>query len=181
MIASRSSDCLIGFSRYAAIPNSSAAGKIAGLIARGEHHDQRVAQARICLDLFGQGEAVHLRHVGVGQHQAIGWPSCWLAATARRASSASAAAVGLQRPVAEHFFEDPAIRGVVVDDQHLACRAAHGRLAGARQTARATAAAAADGEVEACCRGPSWLSTQIRPPIRSTSREEMANPRPVPP
>ena len=105
------------------------------------------------------------------------------AAAARRSSArACRPAVGRRRlhaPVGQHLLEDAAVGGVVVHDQHAAapCRRA-GRRHGRRRRLGCRPKRAVKWNVLPL---PTSLSTQMRPPISSTSCGEMARPRPVPP
>ena len=83
-------------------------------------------------------------------------------------------------PVAEYFFEDAAVGGVVVHDQH-------------RQPVQVRASALAGGGGAPAPHRPNravkwnalpWpcsLSTQMRPPIIDANCDEIVRPRPVPP
>ena len=82
-------------------------------------------------------------------------------------------------PLRQHFHEDAAVDRVIVDDQHLDTAKIH-RLVLRRPAA--SPRACRSGTVKwKVLPWPGSLSSQMRPPIRSTSREEMASPRPVPP
>ena len=95
-----------------------AAGHVAGLIAGGEHHDHGAGKRRVAADRLGQGEAAHVGHVGVGEHQAIGLPLAVRLPQGLEGIAASRRTLGLHPPALEDLFEDQAIGGVVVDHQH---------------------------------------------------------------
>ena len=83
-------------------------------------------------------------------------------------------------PVGQHLLEDAAVGGVVVHDQHRQAvqvrPAAPAAAGGAPSLARPNRAVKWN-----VLPWPTSLSTQMRPPIRSTSCAEIVSPRPVPP
>ena len=85
----------------------------------------------------------------------------------------------LHPPARQHLLEDAPIGRVVVDDQHRRSSQVGGLPATGCAPVPRCHAEVRD-EVEPAP-SPTSLSIQIRPPISSTSCEEIARPRPVPP
>ena len=133
-------------------------------------------------DRLGQGEAVHVGHVGVGEHQAIGDARLPVRFAQGLAGPRAppATLVGCIAQLREDLFEDLAVGGVVVDHQDP--HALDGHRADVPSFAGHLPSASSKRAVKwKVLPRPTSLSTQIRPPISSTSREAMASPRPVPP
>ena len=151
-------------------------------LAAGSQHDQRGAgQLAGPADLRRQGEAIHLRHVAVDQHQrerlaGRRWPVPGRPRRRGRRPPPSACMLPAGRATSSgcgdssHCHPRPAPAAPLqrAPDRRRAVGVRRGRAEAGR-------------EVEACCPRPGSLSTQMRPPISSTSRAEMARPSPVPP
>ena len=125
-----------------------AAGGVLAPVGRRQHHQRRPGQLRVLPDPLGQGEAVHLRHHGVEQHQRerLRRPprACSSAASACRPPSTT---VGFIPQLVSISWRMQPVRGVVVHDQHGQA-VDLGRLAPASAAAPARAPAEAGGEVE---------------------------------
>ena len=102
------------------MPSSRQRARSPALAAGGQHHDRRRGIAPgCCLMLLGHVEAVHVRHVGVEQHQAeTARPCGGPFAAAARAAAPLSTTMGRIRQLQEHLVEDAAVGGVVVHDQH---------------------------------------------------------------
>ena len=162
------------------MPSCSHACRVLRAIAGGEHHDHGAAERRrpawICSasmkpSMSGMWASVRTRRKRAAGLVRLRKPS--------RASAALSASAGSISQLAEHLLEDAAVRGVVVDDQHA--QAVQARRFG-RDQLRSSGSASSKRTVKwKRLPRPTSLSTHIRPPISSTSREAMASPSPVPP
>ena len=106
-----------------------AAGQVAPVAGRGQHHHRRAAIAGVVADPLGQREAVHLRHVrsragpgGTARPRAPRSPA------APSAVAPLSAVCGRHPPGPEHLAQDAAVGGVVVHHQHRAAHPAPARV-----------------------------------------------------
>ena len=119
MIASRRVDCRIGLGQVGGHAQLVGSGRR----PRGRSADEsiikrRPGQLRVLPDPLGEGEAVHLRHHAIEQHQRE--RRAGRRAPARSAASASrppSTTVGFMPQLVEHLLEDAPVGGVVVHDQ----------------------------------------------------------------
>ena len=122
-------------------------------------------------------EAVHVRHVGVEQHERERLAAARPPRSAPRSAAAPLSTDG--RPHLQRISRSCSMRRLTA----LSSTISTGRsveVDGATAPARAAVTPRLHGEVERAALAGS-LSTQIRPPISSTSVDEIVRPRPVPP
>ena len=120
---------------------------------------------RILLDGLGQGKAVRIGHLDIGQHERER-PSRLLRRAQRRERFGHARRQRRDHaPAEEHLFEQAPVRGVVVDDEDGQVSQIDRVGNRGRRTGRApTAKLAVKWKVLPL---PASLSTQMRPPISS--------------
>ena len=179
-IASSRSDCLTGFTSTAAKPAVARARPRRRQARRREQDHLDPAEPLVGADLARQREAVHVGHQRVGEHEMERSACRRRPATARRAPPrALVDSRRLHPPAREHLLEDPPVGRVVVDDEHAQAAQVRGcrRAAGRRRRAAAPKCATKWKRLPR----PASLSTQMRPPISSTSCAEIVRPSPVPP
>ena len=117
--ASSRSECLTGLVRNASMPFRWRRATLVGLADRRQHHDRRLRQRPLAPHAAREHEAVDFRHLAVGNHHVEAArrrrpPS----AGSTRPTTASAHRGRPHVPAGEHLFEDAAVGGVVVDDEH---------------------------------------------------------------
>ena len=96
-----------------------AARRVARLIAGTEDQDRHLAHGRAAPDLFGQFEAVHVRHVDVRQDQFKGLAGRGPFVQQLQRFRAAASRDRQHAPAAQQLQQDAEVGGVVVDDQRV--------------------------------------------------------------
>ena len=137
------------------------------------------AESRRLTNALDEGESVHGGHVHVRQNQTVWLPSLIISAELSEGLFSARHRRRPHLPAIQHPLKNSLIRGVVV----------HYQDAHAAQDFRRSCVPASTFSSEVAMRTVKWnwlprptsLSTQIRPPIMLTSREEIVSPRPVPP
>ena len=150
---------------------------------RREHHQRRPRQAGPLPDLFGQAEAVHLRHHRVQQHQRERVARRQRALHLRQRRPRALGHRRPHAPVGEHFLQDAPVGRVVVHHQHRQApqRGQVRQAVPVRRLRRDGAWTPSRAVKWKTLPAPTSLSTHSRPPIRDTSCTEIVSPSPVPP
>ena len=139
----------------------------------------RACQFRISFDLLGQPKAVQDGHVGVGQNEMNGLSALAGVLQRRERLKAIRGHAGLHAPGGKRLIQHPPIGRIVIHNQNRhAVQTSPARFASAVTPALARPNRAVKWKVLPL---PGSLSTQIRPCIMATRRDEIVNPRPVPP
>ena len=176
-MASSSSDCLIGL-RVGGNAQLLAAGHLAGTVGGREKHEDRPGEVGSPADFGGDLESLHVRHLGIEEHQAVGFAPGRGGFQCRQGFPPSDRAVRPHPPVREHLFQDGPVRRVIVHNQGRSPSGSIGSAMSAHGVPHRGPKRAVKWKRLPC---PTSLSTQIRPPMSPTNWEQMASPRPVPP
>ena len=135
------------------------------------------ARRRVCLDGPGDVAAVHVGHLHVDDSRRKRVIGILALAQGQKCRRTVRNLLRAHAPRTELGRQDLPVRGVVVHDEDRP-RAARPPGSAGRSDSACFARRAVNQKSEPC---PSALSRPISPPISSTSRLEMARPRPVPP
>jgi len=155
-----------------------AARNVARLVARREHENDRTAQTGVLFDRLRQHESVDVRHVHIGEHQ-LKRLSFWLAC--RSASNALPAEDTTCGRMPRLRSASARIRRLVSLSSTTNTRAFPARC---RVPAQSQHDTPRDSETRREVKPAASLDFTLHPdspPIISTSRAAIANPRPVPP
>ena len=108
---------LQGFHQAGADANGAAAFAAALTIRGNQHHDCVAGEIRLRLDVVGQSEAVHLRHLRIEQHERIRLSLSDCVLEFLQGLPSALDGHRLHVPAGQHLAEDEAIGGIVVHDQ----------------------------------------------------------------
>src|SRR6267378_535083 len=89
------------------------------MASRCQHHDGGIHQFGILVNVLGERETIHLRHLAVQEDQGkrVSCIFCDLDCLERGAASLNGG--WLHTPTAQNSMEDASIREIVVDDQGM--------------------------------------------------------------